>query len=211
MKLLLAAPLAVLALAGCASTSTTTSTPLPASTAPVQQLTALQVCGDHIDVLSQAADVMKAGTATPDQLKALSAQMKAVAATAPEPFNQQYASLAAMFDSPRLPDVDSFKLVGTKVTEECAAVIDGAKSAPEPPSGPTVIGEGTWTVGVDVDPGKYRTVAAVSDGCYWEITKAGTNGADIIANDNVTGGRPTVTLKKGQEFKNQGCGDFQKL
>lgn len=73
------------------------------------------------------------------------------------------------------------------------------------------ITDGTWTVGTDVQPGTYRTSAAVSSGaCYWEITKSGTNGEDIIQNDIVQGGYPTVTLSVGQDFKTQDCGTWIK-
>jgi hypothetical protein len=72
------------------------------------------------------------------------------------------------------------------------------------------IEEGTWTVGVDVAPGTYRTSQPVSSDCYWKITKSGTNGADIIKNDIPGGGIPTVTLSTGQDFTNQGCGTFVK-
>jgi hypothetical protein len=67
------------------------------------------------------------------------------------------------------------------------------------------IADGSWEVGTDIKAGKYRTDDLVSD-CYWSITRAGSNGEDIIANDNVNGGRPTVTLKKGQEFESNRCG-----
>lgn len=86
------------------------------------------------------------------------------------------------------------------------------KRAPKGPSATaTRITEGTWTVGEDFRPGTYRVAEPVGElGCYWEIKKAGADDLDsIVANDAVTGGRPKVTLrKKGQEFKNQGCGVF---
>jgi len=69
------------------------------------------------------------------------------------------------------------------------------------------ITEGVWEVGSDIKPGRYRTEEAVTD-CYWAITRGGSNGDDIIANDNVSGGRPSVTLKRGQEFKSSRCGDW---
>jgi hypothetical protein len=72
------------------------------------------------------------------------------------------------------------------------------------------INEGTWAVGVDVQPGTYRTKDAVSGHCYWGIY-SDANGRNIVANDIVTGGRPTVTLKNGQFFKNDGCGDWGKV
>lgn len=74
----------------------------------------------------------------------------------------------------------------------------------------TSIGEGIWTVGVDVEPGTYRTKEALTGYCYWAILKTGTNGSDIIDNDGPEGGFPTVTLSAGQDFENSGCGTFVK-
>lgn len=71
------------------------------------------------------------------------------------------------------------------------------------------ISEGTWTVGSDVQPGHYRTTAPVSEGCYWEISRTGSNGS-IVQNDLPTGGYPTVTLSVGQDFKTEGCGEWLK-
>jgi hypothetical protein len=72
------------------------------------------------------------------------------------------------------------------------------------------IGEGNWAVGVDVQPGTYRTTAPVSGDCYWEIN-SDANGDNIVANDIVTGGRPTVTLENGQYFSTNRCGDWRKV
>ncbi|SNR98563.1 hypothetical protein [Blastococcus mobilis] len=72
----------------------------------------------------------------------------------------------------------------------------------------TSIGEGIWTVGVDVEPGTYRTAEPLTGYCYWAILKSGTNGGDIIENDGPEGGVPTVTLSPGQDFENSGCGTF---
>lgn len=72
------------------------------------------------------------------------------------------------------------------------------------------ITEGTWAVGVDVRPGTYRTKAPVSGDCYWSIT-SDANGSNIVANDIVTGGRPTVTLGHGQFFTTNRCGEWLKV
>lgn len=72
------------------------------------------------------------------------------------------------------------------------------------------IGEGDWAVGVDVQAGTYRTTEAVSADCYWEIN-SDANGDNIVANDIVTGGRPTVTLENGQYFSSSRCGDWRKV
>jgi hypothetical protein len=85
-----------------------------------------------------------------------------------------------------------------------------APPAPPPPATP-IIKEGTWTVGTDIAPGTYRTTADVSSSCYWQITKSGSNGGgigDIIANDLPGGGRPSVTLEVGHDFKTNRCGTW---
>lgn len=58
-------------------------------------------------------------------------------------------------------------------------------------------------------PGTYRTAEAVTGSCYWGIYRSATNGDDILENDIVQGGLPTVTLSEGQDFEN-GCGVFVK-
>lgn len=70
--------------------------------------------------------------------------------------------------------------------------------------------EGTWTVGVDIEPGVYRTTAEVGSTCYWGIYRTGSNGSDIIENDIVSGGRPSVTLSVGQDFETNRCGTWLK-
>lgn len=64
-------------------------------------------------------------------------------------------------------------------------------------------------VGEDVPPGAYRTEVAVDDntlfiGCVWHKSKD-PEGNKIIAFDLVTGGRPQVTLKRGEWFKSTNC------
>lgn len=71
------------------------------------------------------------------------------------------------------------------------------------------ITDGVWTVGDDVEPGSYRA-SDVSSDCYWQITKGGSNGSDIIENDIPGGGNPSVTLSDGQEFTSQRCGEWHK-
>lgn len=73
------------------------------------------------------------------------------------------------------------------------------------------IDEGVWTVGLDISPGTYRVAAPVEDDCYWAITKSGSNGEDIISNHIVSGGRPTVVLKRGQDFESSRCGTWEKV
>ncbi len=69
---------------------------------------------------------------------------------------------------------------------------------------------GIWTVGSDIKAGTYRTKEAVGSNCYWAVLKSGTNGSDIIDNAIPGGGRPTVTVKKGQDFETVRCGTWVK-
>lgn len=102
----------------------------------------------------------------------------------------------------------------TAANNQPAAVVttQPATKAPEtkPPAGPaTTIEDGTWTVGLDIAAGTYRPRDPAPSDCYWKISKSGTNGADIIQND-IGGGRPTVSLKVGQDFTTNRCGTWVK-
>ncbi|MGV0110556.1 hypothetical protein [Arthrobacter sp. CP30] len=91
-----------------------------------------------------------------------------------------------------------------KKREDAVKVAETAKAA-------SSITDGSWTVGRTVEPGTYTTERAITGSCYWEITTSGTNGDDIVANDNVSGGQPTVTLAVNQDFKSSRCGTWVKL
>lgn len=90
-------------------------------------------------------------------------------------------------------------------------------AAPAKPAAPKVvtIEDGTWVVGEDVPAGTYKVTEPIADpgvgGCYWAITKSGSNGGDIIQNDIPAGGRPKVVLRKGQDFSTQRCGTWAKV
>jgi hypothetical protein len=85
-----------------------------------------------------------------------------------------------------------------------------AVTATEKTIAASTIAEGTWTVGVDIEPGTYRANANIVGSCYWGIYRTGSNGSDIVDNDNVSGGRPSVTLSAGQDFKTSRCGTWSK-
>lgn len=100
-----------------------------------------------------------------------------------------------------------------KVIEYLPAPSSAATSAaPAAPTkaAPVTIEEGTWTVGEDFPAGTYKLRDAATSMCYWGIYKSGTNQGTIIENDIVTGGRPTVTLKRGQDFDSN-CGTWVKV
>jgi hypothetical protein len=94
--------------------------------------------------------------------------------------------------------------------EQGLVVREQAVIATEQRIAATSIDDGIWSVGVDIEPGTYRTAQPVRSDCYWGIYASGTNGDDIIENDIVNGGFPTVTLREGQDFENNGCGTFVK-
>lgn len=94
--------------------------------------------------------------------------------------------------------------------EDAIKIREDTVAAHERIEAQNTIGEGNWAVGVDIQPGTYRTKDTVSGTCYWEIN-SDPNGDDILANDIVDGGRPTVTLKNGQFFKTSRCGEWIKV
>ena len=83
-----------------------------------------------------------------------------------------------------------------------------AKKTTEPVAESTM-GEGTYQIGVDAKPGRYKTQAPQdSANCYWERLKDDRGGFDsIIANNNVNpGARVSITVKQGEFFNSHGCG-----
>lgn len=78
------------------------------------------------------------------------------------------------------------------------------------PAEDELIQDGVWVVGDDIKAGTYRTIETVGEDCYWKITRSGTNGDDIINNDIPGGGRPRVTLQKGQDFATRDCGVWER-
>jgi hypothetical protein len=81
-------------------------------------------------------------------------------------------------------------------------------AAPPPAQPRTSFSDGTYEVGVDIAPGRYKTAG---DGfCYWERAKSDSGElSSILANDNVDG-PATVTVKTGEFFKSKRCGTWMK-
>jgi hypothetical protein len=97
-----------------------------------------------------------------------------------------------------------------KVAEAAVKKREEAVSGAEKKKEANTIREGTWTVGVDIAPGTYRANADITDSCYWGIYATGSNKSDIVDNDIVSGGRPSVTLSAGQDFETTRCGSWTK-
>ncbi|MHA7265682.1 hypothetical protein ACX8Z9_04760 [Arthrobacter halodurans] len=93
--------------------------------------------------------------------------------------------------------------------EAAVAKREKAVTGAEEEKATNAIGNGTWTVGMDIAAGTYRTDSPVDSDCYWAILRTGTNG-DIEENDIPGGGRPSVRLSEGQDFKSNRCGTWTK-
>jgi hypothetical protein len=88
-----------------------------------------------------------------------------------------------------------------------------AKKTTEPVADSTM-GEGTYQIGVDAKPGRYKTqVPQDSANCYWQRTTDDSGDMDsIIANDNLNpGARASITVNSGEFFKSSGCGTWTKV
>jgi hypothetical protein len=97
-----------------------------------------------------------------------------------------------------------------KTAEAAVKKREEAVTGAEKTKAANTVGDGTWTVGTDIAPGTYRATADVGSSCYWGIYATGSNGSNIIDNDLPGGGRPSVALSAGQDFKSSRCGKWEK-
>jgi hypothetical protein len=71
-------------------------------------------------------------------------------------------------------------------------------------------GDGTYEVGVDIKPGKYKT--AGGEGCYWARLKNLDGDLDAILANNLSDGPQTVTIKKTDKgFETSNCVAWRKV
>ena len=85
--------------------------------------------------------------------------------------------------------------------------------APAPPPGPADnFYSGTHVVGVDIEPGTYRTTGPVGDGlCYWARLKDTSGDFEAIITNGLPEGPATVTIKASDgAFETSGCGQWTK-
>lgn len=97
------------------------------------------------------------------------------------------------------------KVVGSFPEDEGPAS-KHASVAPSASARPGTIREGTWEVGKDVKPGKYKTKGPVASAiplCYWHVMEDGQIMAQGVK-DKV-GAQGIVTLNKGETFETNGC------
>lgn len=85
-----------------------------------------------------------------------------------------------------------------------------SRPAPAVQAKPKGVIEGSYSVGEDLAPGRYRTKGAAEGAivlCYWEVRTDGQPDGPIGQQGAVNGfdEQSDVTLKKGQYFKTAGC------
>lgn len=82
--------------------------------------------------------------------------------------------------------------------------------APRPAPAVVMSGDGTYEVGVDVQPGTYVSKTPDSGNCYW-ARMTGGDGIDNIIDNSNSSGNSLVTIKKGDKFfESNGCSDWTK-
>jgi hypothetical protein len=81
-------------------------------------------------------------------------------------------------------------------------------TAPAPAPATAMAGEGTYEVGVDVQPGTYISAPTSDNNCYWARMKAGDGQDNIIANNNTTGSAVVVIRASDKFFTSSGCSDW---
>ena len=83
------------------------------------------------------------------------------------------------------------------------------KPAPKPTPTPSpkaaIPDDGTVVVGQDVPAGTYETLHATTD-CYWEIDVHASG--QLVDSSLGKSGHLTVTLKAGEDFTTEYCGDW---
>ncbi len=105
-------------------------------------------------------------------------------------------------------------ITATAAATESATQEPTETPTPTPTSTPTPepgFGDGTWLVGTDIEPGRYRATDGRS--CYWERL-AGLSGSfsDIIANGNEDGASAVVDVAEtDRAFSTERCGRWTQL
>jgi len=83
-------------------------------------------------------------------------------------------------------------------------------TAQPPQAAAAMEGDGTYEVGVDVKPGKYKPTGG--DGCYWARLSSLDGDFDSIIANEYADGPQTVTIKKSDKgFKSSNCGEWVKV
>ncbi|EWC63857.1 hypothetical protein UO65_0831 [Actinokineospora spheciospongiae] len=120
------------------------------------------------------------------------ASRDAAAASAPEPLTREVVTTVT----------ETITSTATTVSTVTVTV------TPPPPPGPAVeFTVGTYEVGVDVQPGKYKSPGPAGSMCYWARKSA--DGSNILDN-GLSEGPVTITIKAGELIEISGCSVFKK-
>ncbi|MDR7166126.1 hypothetical protein J2X12_004180 [Pseudarthrobacter oxydans] len=179
-----------------------------------------------VGIVTLLAGSMAIGTTLPDPKSsdayATLAAEKASVESERDAAESSYASMKSKYDTlqngitARETKVSSREAevgkadAAVKTAEAAVKVREEAVTGAERTKAANTVGDGTWTVGTDIEPGTYRAAADVGSSCYWGIYATGSNGSNIIDNDLPGGGRPSVALNSGQDFKSSRCGKWEK-
>ncbi len=99
---------------------------------------------------------------------------------------------------------------GTAPTPAPSNAAEPASAPTATPSGPaTTVDDGTYEVGVDVEPGKYKTPGSPT--CYWARLKENDGSLGDIIDNGFSSGPQVTTLRKGEYFQSQGCETWAKV
>jgi hypothetical protein len=127
---------------------------------------------------------------------------------APQAYNQRILN---QVDSARATKAGQF---GTACP---ATAVPGPTPAAAPAGTPaTTIGDGTYVVGVDIQPGTYRTAGPAEDApvkmCMWSRRKDTSGEFTSVIATNIAQGPTTVTIKPSDgAFESRGCSPWAKL
>jgi hypothetical protein len=98
---------------------------------------------------------------------------------------------------------------GPTVTVKVPGPVTTVTAAPPPPA-VAMPGDGTYRIGVDVQPGTYIAAPAASGNCYWARLKGG-DGLDSIINNGNSRGQVVVTILQSDKlFESSGCSDWSR-
>lgn len=96
----------------------------------------------------------------------------------------------------------------TSSSPSAAPTTTSAKPTPTTPP-PVLISDGTYLVGEDMPPGRYKVTERATELCYWARLD-GDDPTDIIDN-HIGGGFPQFTAKRGEQIDISSCPDFRKI
>lgn len=201
VKLLLAVLLAV-ALAGCASSEAGQPQPAPTPTATAPVVTADDAF---------YADVMDTPGLTSTVAKADLVHIGHSACTfIGTPGLTREAAIAELGTSKWGPQVMEVVLDAAQRNlcpeKTWATAPAAAPAAAEPAPAQTTITAGTYEVGVDIEPGKYKSSGPTGFGCYYARLKTNDGSVGDIIQNNISQGASVVTIKESDGyFETSGC------